>query len=104
MCGLISAEKLATMTSEEMASSEMKSLRYVITVELSMKIELPVLLKNKICPHLSSLPLPFIRDEFTKESIKDHQMAKTGGTNTSLFKVRTGFALLLGVAKTCYCR
>jgi len=52
MCGLISAEKLATMTSEEMASSEMKSLR----------------------------------DEFTKESIKDHQMAKTGGTQTSLFK------------------
>ena len=27
MCGLISAEKLATMTSEEMASSEMKGLR-----------------------------------------------------------------------------
>merc|ERR1712228_951842 len=52
MCGLISSEKLATMTSEEMASSEMKSLR----------------------------------DVFTKESIKDHQMAKTGGTMTSLFK------------------
>jgi len=52
MCGLISSEKLATMTSEEMASSEMKTLR----------------------------------EEFTKEGIKDHQMAKTGGTNTSLFK------------------
>jgi len=52
MCGLISSERLATMTSEDMASSEMKTLR----------------------------------DEFTKEGIKDHQMAKTGGTNTSLFK------------------
>lgn len=52
MVGLISAEKLATMTSEEMASSEMKSLR----------------------------------DQFTKEAILDHQMSKTGGTNTSLFK------------------
>jgi len=52
MCGLISAEKLATMTSEEMASSEMKGLR----------------------------------DAFTKEAIKDHQMATQGGTATSLFK------------------
>lgn len=52
MCGLISSEKLATMTSEEMASTEMKSLR----------------------------------DEFTQDGIKDHQMAKTSGTNTSLFK------------------
>lgn len=52
MCGLISPEKLATMTSEEMASSEMKNLR----------------------------------DALTQEAIKDHQMAKTGGTPTSLFK------------------
>jgi len=52
MCGFISPEKLASMTSEEMASSEMKNLR----------------------------------DVFTKEAIKDHQMAKTGRTNTSLFK------------------
>lgn len=52
LIGLISAEKIAAMTAEEMASDEMKQLRA----------------------------------KLTKESIDDHQMAKTGGTNTDLFR------------------
>ncbi|KAH9523659.1 hypothetical protein Btru_040617 [Bulinus truncatus] len=52
LIGLISAQKIAAMTAEEMASKEMKQLR----------------------------------EKLTKEAINDHQMAKTGGTNTDLFK------------------
>lgn len=50
--GLISAERLAKMTPEEMASDELKQLRA----------------------------------KFTKESINDHQMARTEGAKTSLLK------------------
>ncbi|BFZ00123.1 hypothetical protein BsWGS_03162 [Bradybaena similaris] len=52
LIGLISAQKIASMSAEEMASKEMKQLR----------------------------------EKLTKEAINDHQMAKTGGTNTDLFK------------------
>ncbi|PVD22905.1 hypothetical protein C0Q70_16165 [Pomacea canaliculata] len=52
LIGLISPEKIAAMTAEEMASDEMKQLRA----------------------------------KLTKEAINDHQMAKTGGTCTDLFK------------------
>lgn len=52
LIGLISSEKIAAMTAEEMASDEMKQLRA----------------------------------KLTKEAINDHQMAKTGGTSTDLFK------------------
>ncbi|KAK7476059.1 hypothetical protein BaRGS_00032686 [Batillaria attramentaria] len=52
LIGLISAERIAGMTADEMASDEMKQLRA----------------------------------KLTKEAINDHQMAKTGGTATDLFK------------------
>lgn len=52
LIGLISAQKIAVLTAEEMASKEMKQLR----------------------------------EKLTKEAINDHQMAKTGGTTTDLFK------------------
>ncbi|XP_059173549.1 transcription elongation factor S-II-like [Physella acuta] len=52
LIGLISAQHIAAMTAEEMASKEMKQLR----------------------------------EKLTKEAINDHQMAKTGGTTTDLFK------------------
>ncbi|KAI8774217.1 transcription elongation factor S-II [Biomphalaria glabrata] len=52
LIGLISAQKIASMSAEEMASKEMKQLR----------------------------------EKLTKEAIDDHQMAKTGGTTTDLFK------------------
>ncbi|RUS83339.1 hypothetical protein EGW08_008886 [Elysia chlorotica] len=52
LIGLISAKRIAGMTSEEMASNEMKQLR----------------------------------EKLTKEAIDDHQMAKTGGTETDLFR------------------
>ncbi|CAL1531134.1 unnamed protein product [Lymnaea stagnalis] len=52
LIGLISAQKIAALTAEEMASKEMKQLR----------------------------------EKLTKEAINDHQMAKTGGTTTDLFK------------------
>lgn len=52
LIGLISPERIAAMTAEEMASDEMKQLRA----------------------------------RLTKEAIDDHQMAKTGGTATDLFK------------------
>ncbi|XP_053104984.1 transcription elongation factor A protein 2 isoform X3 [Hemicordylus capensis] len=51
LCGVITAEQIAVMTSEEMASNELKE----------------------------------IRKAMTKESIREHQMAKTGGTQTDLF-------------------
>ncbi|XP_069479055.1 transcription elongation factor A protein 3-like isoform X2 [Ambystoma mexicanum] len=52
LCGAISPERIATMTSEEMASDELKELR-------------------------SSL---------TQEAIREHQMAKTGGTQTDFLQ------------------
>ncbi|XP_005107044.1 transcription elongation factor S-II [Aplysia californica] len=52
LIGLISAQRIAAMSAEEMASTEMKQLR----------------------------------EKLTKEAINDHQMAKTGGTATDLFK------------------
>ncbi|KAH0619263.1 hypothetical protein JD844_019154 [Phrynosoma platyrhinos] len=51
LCGVITAEQIAVMTSEEMASNELKE----------------------------------IRKAMTKEAIREHQMAKTGGTQTDLF-------------------
>ncbi|NXS92368.1 TCEA2 protein, partial [Jacana jacana] len=51
LCGVISPEQIAVMTSEEMASNELKE----------------------------------IRKAMTKEAIREHQMAKTGGTQTDLF-------------------
>uniref|UniRef100_A0A8D0HTK0 Transcription elongation factor n=1 Tax=Sphenodon punctatus TaxID=8508 RepID=A0A8D0HTK0_SPHPU len=51
LCGAITAEQIAVMTSEEMASNELKE----------------------------------IRKAMTKEAIREHQMAKTGGTQTDLF-------------------
>uniref|UniRef100_A0A8C6X2B6 TFIIS-type domain-containing protein n=1 Tax=Naja naja TaxID=35670 RepID=A0A8C6X2B6_NAJNA len=48
---LITPEQIAVMTSEEMASNELKE----------------------------------IRKAMTKEAIREHQMAKTGGTQTDLF-------------------
>ncbi|KAF7232858.1 hypothetical protein EG68_10030 [Paragonimus skrjabini miyazakii] len=50
LMGHVNPEKLASMTSEEMASKEMKDLR----------------------------------EKYTKETIEDHQMAVTGGTETDL--------------------
>ncbi|XP_041358271.1 transcription elongation factor S-II-like [Gigantopelta aegis] len=52
LLGMITPDRLASMTAEEMASDEMKELRA----------------------------------KFTKEAIDDHQMAKTGGTQTDLLK------------------
>ncbi|XP_043915910.1 transcription elongation factor A protein 3-like isoform X4 [Protopterus annectens] len=52
LCGGISAEKIARMTAEEMASDELKELRSTLT----------------------------------QEAIREHQMAKTGGTQTDLFQ------------------
>ncbi|KGL79593.1 Transcription elongation factor A protein 2, partial [Tinamus guttatus] len=51
LCGAITPEQIAVMTSEEMASNELKE----------------------------------IRKAMTKEAIREHQMAKTGGTQTDLF-------------------
>ncbi|NXE07787.1 TCEA2 protein, partial [Lophotis ruficrista] len=51
LCGTITPEQIAVMTSEEMASNELKE----------------------------------IRKAMTKEAIREHQMAKTGGTQTDLF-------------------
>ncbi|NXX96210.1 TCEA2 protein, partial [Centropus bengalensis] len=51
LCGVITPEQIAVMTSEEMASNELKE----------------------------------IRKAMTKEAIREHQMAKTGGTQTDLF-------------------
>ncbi|XP_029475614.1 transcription elongation factor A protein 3 isoform X4 [Rhinatrema bivittatum] len=52
LCGSISAERIARMTSEEMASDELKELR----------------------------------NAMTQEAIREHQMAKTGGTQTDFFQ------------------
>ncbi|CAH8618114.1 unnamed protein product [Schistosoma intercalatum] len=52
LMGHVSPDKLASMTSEEMASKEMKELR----------------------------------EKYTKETIEDHQMAVTGGTETDLLR------------------
>ncbi|GAA54231.1 transcription elongation factor S-II, partial [Clonorchis sinensis] len=52
LMGHVNPDKLASMTSEEMASKEMKELR----------------------------------EKYTKETIEDHQMAVTGGTETDLLK------------------
>ncbi|KAM9319537.1 transcription elongation factor A protein 2-like [Gastrophryne carolinensis] len=52
LCGTVSAEKIATMTAEEMASDELKELRNTLT----------------------------------QEAIREHQMAKTGGTQTDLLQ------------------
>ncbi|XP_069506941.1 transcription elongation factor A protein 2 isoform X2 [Ambystoma mexicanum] len=51
LCGTISPTRIAQMTSEEMASKELKE----------------------------------IREAMMKESIREHQMARTGGTETDLF-------------------
>ncbi|KAF5919491.1 hypothetical protein HPG69_016574 [Diceros bicornis minor] len=51
LCGAISPQQIAVMTSEEMASDELKE----------------------------------IRKAMTKEAIREHQMARTGGTQTDLF-------------------
>ncbi|EMP33299.1 Transcription elongation factor A protein 2, partial [Chelonia mydas] len=51
LCGAITPEQIAVMTSEEMASNELKE----------------------------------IRKAMTKEAIREHQIARTGGTQTDLF-------------------
>ncbi|XP_024895733.1 transcription elongation factor A protein 2 isoform X1 [Pteropus alecto] len=51
LCGSITPQQIAVMTSEEMASDELKE----------------------------------IRKAMTKEAIREHQMARTGGTQTDLF-------------------
>lgn len=51
LCGAIAPQQIAVMTSEEMASDELKE----------------------------------IRKAMTKEAIREHQMARTGGTQTDLF-------------------
>ncbi|XP_006769563.1 PREDICTED: transcription elongation factor A protein 2 isoform X4 [Myotis davidii] len=51
LCGTITPQQIAVMTSEEMASDELKE----------------------------------IRKAMTKEAIREHQMARTGGTQTDLF-------------------
>ncbi|XP_076973743.1 transcription elongation factor A protein 2 [Tamandua tetradactyla] len=51
LCGAITPQRIAVMTSEEMASEELKE----------------------------------IRRAMTKEAIREHQMARTGGTQTDLF-------------------
>ncbi|XP_029468051.1 transcription elongation factor A protein 2 isoform X1 [Rhinatrema bivittatum] len=51
LCGVISPESIAGMSSEEMASNELKEMRKAMT----------------------------------KEAIREHQMGKTGGTQTDLF-------------------
>uniref|UniRef100_A0A8I3S1W3 Opioid related nociceptin receptor 1 n=2 Tax=Canis lupus familiaris TaxID=9615 RepID=A0A8I3S1W3_CANLF len=51
LCGVITPQQIAVMTSEEMASDELKE----------------------------------IRKAMTKEAIREHQMARTGGTQTDLF-------------------
>ncbi|XP_060027649.1 transcription elongation factor A protein 2 isoform X2 [Erinaceus europaeus] len=51
LCGAITPQQIAVMTSEEMASDELKE----------------------------------IRKAMTKEAIREHQMARTGGTQTDLF-------------------
>ncbi|XP_063810710.1 transcription elongation factor A protein 3-like isoform X2 [Pseudophryne corroboree] len=52
LCGVVSPQKMATMTAEEMASDELKELRNTLT----------------------------------QEAIREHQMAKTGGTQTDLLQ------------------
>ncbi|XP_018411460.1 PREDICTED: transcription elongation factor A protein 3-like [Nanorana parkeri] len=52
LCGSVSAQSIATMTAEEMASDELKELRNTLT----------------------------------QEAIREHQMAKTGGTTTDLLQ------------------
>ncbi|KAM4610061.1 transcription elongation factor A protein 2 [Polymixia lowei] len=51
LCGNISAQRIATMTAEEMASAELKQMR----------------------------------ETLTKESIREHQLSKVGGTETDMF-------------------
>ncbi|XP_054465627.1 transcription elongation factor A protein 2 isoform X2 [Anoplopoma fimbria] len=51
LCGHISAQRIASMTAEEMASAEMKQMR----------------------------------EALTKESIREHQLSKVGGTETDMF-------------------
>ncbi|XP_024149732.1 transcription elongation factor A protein 2 [Oryzias melastigma] len=51
LCGNISAQRIASMTAEEMASAELKQ----------------------------------IREALTKESIREHQLSKVGGTETDMF-------------------
>nr|XP_057907455.1 transcription elongation factor A protein 2 isoform X1 [Doryrhamphus excisus] len=51
LCGNISAQRIACMTSEEMASAELKQ----------------------------------IREALTKESIREHQLSRVGGTETDMF-------------------
>ncbi|XP_061758584.1 transcription elongation factor A protein 2 isoform X2 [Nerophis ophidion] len=51
LCGNISAQSIASMTSEEMASAEMKQMR----------------------------------ETLTKESIREHQLSRVGGTETDMF-------------------
>ncbi|XP_031167985.2 transcription elongation factor A protein 2 isoform X2 [Sander lucioperca] len=51
LCGSISAQRIASMTAEEMASAELKQMR----------------------------------ETLTKESIREHQLSKVGGTETDMF-------------------
>lgn len=51
LCGNISAQRIASMTAEEMASAELK----------------------------------LMREALTKESIREHQLSKVGGTETDMF-------------------
>ncbi|MBN3300529.1 TCEA2 protein, partial [Amia calva] len=51
LCGNISAERIASMTADEMASAELKEMRKALT----------------------------------KESIREHQLSKTGGSETDMF-------------------
>ncbi|XP_031701528.1 transcription elongation factor A protein 2 isoform X2 [Anarrhichthys ocellatus] len=51
LCGNISAQRIASMTAEEMASAELKQMR----------------------------------ENLTKESIREHQLSKVGGTETDMF-------------------
>ncbi|XP_055366485.1 transcription elongation factor A protein 2 [Betta splendens] len=51
LCGNISAQRIASMTAEEMASAELKQMR----------------------------------EALTKESIREHQLSKVGGTETDMF-------------------
>ncbi|XP_053563004.1 transcription elongation factor A protein 2 isoform X2 [Bombina bombina] len=52
LCGVVTPQRIAVMTAEEMASDELKELRNILT----------------------------------KEAIREHQMAKTGGTQTDLLQ------------------
>uniref|UniRef100_A0A9L0TF72 Transcription elongation factor n=1 Tax=Equus caballus TaxID=9796 RepID=A0A9L0TF72_HORSE len=73
LCGAIAPQQIAVMTSEEMASDELKE----------------------------------IRKAMTKEAIREHQMARTGGTQTDLFtcgKCRKKSCTYTQGPQECCCR